>query len=312
MNKPVLNPARSKWRMIKKERAIYLFMLPALITTLVFSYLPMFGNVIAFMDYSPAKGWMGLNSPFVGFQWFRIIFSSKTFIEMILRTMYYNFLLLIVGFPFPVILALLLNELRSKLFKRTVQTITYLPHFVSWVTIGTLLYLLLSSDVAGIVNNIRQFFGAENRIIFFGNAKYFPSILLVSSIYKTMGYGSILYLAAISSIDSQLYEAAVIDGAGKWKQFVHITFQGILPTMVILLILNIGSFFSSSFDQILNLQNTLIRSDTNIITVYAYWEVQKNNYSSAAAISLFQGVANMILLITSNHISRKVTDYGLF
>ena len=302
----------SKWSIIKREKVLYFFVLPALLTTLLFSYLPMFGNVIAFLDYDMTKGWMGLGSDFVGLKWFQQIFTDSFFTDLILRTIYYNFLILVVGFPAPVLLALLINEVRVKWFKKTVQTISYLPYFVSWVTIASLIYLFLSTDSTGVINNIREALGQE-RYLFMKDVDFFPWLLLLSSIYKTAGWGSILYLAAISSIDSQLYEAAMIDGAGKWKQFCYVTFPGILPTMVIMMIMNLGSFFTSNFDQVYNLQNQLISTQTNVISVYTFTTgVQGQQYSIASAVGLFQGVVNATLLVISNFASKKITDYGLF
>ena len=300
-------------RILDSEYSLYLFILPAIITTLVFSYLPMFGNIIAFMDYDMTKGWMGLQSPFVGFHWFKQIFTDEYFTHLISRTVYFNVFVLILGFPAPLILALMINELRIRLFKRVVQTISYLPYFVSWVTIASLIYLFLSTDTQGIVNNIMQLLFHGERVIYMKEPANFPMILLITSIYKTAGWGSILYLAAIASIDAQLYEAARIDGAGRWKQFAYVTFPGILPTTIILLILTLGSFFSSNFDQVFNLQNELIRQETDVISVYTYTAgVQDRQYSIASAVGLFQGVLNALLLWLSNIFSKKVTDYGLF
>lgn len=311
MRKNPANP-HSKWNIVKREKVLYFFVIPAILTTFVFSYLPMFGNVIAFLDYDMSKGWMGLGSEFVGLKWFKQIFTDPFFRDLILRTIYYNFLILVVGFPAPILLALLINEVRNRRFKKTVQTISYLPYFVSWVTISSLIYIFLSTDATGVINNIRTAIGQE-RYLFMKDANFFPWLLLLSSIFKTAGWGSILYLAAISSIDAQLYEAAMIDGAGKWKQFCYVTFPGILPTMVIMMIMNLGSFFTSNFEQVYNLQNQLISSSTNVISVYTFTAgVKGQQFSIAAAVGLFQGVLNAILLILSNFASKKITDYGLF
>ena len=304
---------RSALKIIRREYVVYLFVVPAVLTTLVFAYLPMFGNIIAFMDYDMTRGWMGLGSRFVGLTWFRQIFTDPYFLRLIWRTLYYNMFVLVLGFPAPLVLALLINELRLRAFKRVTQTITTMPYFISWVTIAVLIYIFLSSDTYGIVNNVLQALFHTQREIYMKNAGIFPIVLLGSSIYKTVGWGSIIYLAAISSIDAQLYEAAHIDGAGRWNQFRFITFPAILPTTVILLILTLGSFFSSNFDQIYNLQNELIREDTNVISVYMFATgVKDQKYSIATAVGLFQGVMNALMLWLSNFLSRKITDYGLF
>jgi len=283
--------------------------LPAIVTVLCFSYLPMFGNIIAFMDYSPLNGWMGLNSPWVGFKWFVQIFTDKYFTDLIFRSVYYNVFNVVLYFPFPIILALLINEIRNSLFKRVVQTISYVPYFVSWVTVSLLVYLFVSSD--GILYQIFAYFGYKSVIM--GNPDNFPIILLLTNIFKNIGFGSILYLAAITTIDSQLYEAARIDGAGKFAQFRFITFRGILPTMVIMLILNIGSLFAANFEQVYVLQNPLIVRDTSTIAVYSFITgIQSQQYSIGAAISLFQGALSALLIVASNQISKKVSGYGLF
>ena len=300
-------------RNLKPYFPLYLFLFPAILTVLAFGYLPMFANIIAFMDYDMLAGWLGLGSKFVGLRWFKSILTDIYFIELIGRTLYYNAVVLILGIPAPFVLALLLNELRNRVFKRIVQTVSYLPWFVSWVTLAALAYLFLSVDNSGLVNNIRQLFVHGDRVIFLKDPNNFPIILTLSNIFKGTGWGSIIYLAAISALDTQLFDAARIDGAGRWKQFVHITFPGILPTTVILLIFAIGSFFSSNFDQIFNLQNNIIREETNVIAVYQFvYGIQDQQYSIAAAVGLFQGGVNAVLLVGANYISRKITQYGLF
>jgi len=300
-------------RAMKTEWPLCLFLLPALLVTIIFAYLPIFTNVIAFMDYKFTKGWMGLASPWVGFKNFVDLFHDKEFPPLIWRTFYYSVLRLVLGHPAPFILALLINEARSRLVKRTVQTIYYLPHFVSWTVIASLTYWFLTTDIEGLVNNIRQMLGAQNRIIFMKYPENFPWILVITGMIKETGWGTIIYLAAISGVDAQLYEAAKIDGAGRWGQFVHVTFPSILPTTVILLIFAFGSLFASNFDQIFNLQNDIIRYDTNTISVYSYWKgVWAGRYSLATAAGLFQGVINAILLLSVNWLGKKASGHGFF
>ncbi len=305
--------AGAKLAIVKREFLLYVFVVPAVICTFVFSYLPMFGNYIAFLDYDPVKGFLGLGSPFVGLQNFEKILSDTFFHQLILRTVYYNFIVLIVCFPVPIFLALMINELRSKFFRRVVQTVAYLPYFVSWVTVAALIYLFLSTDSTGMINNILEsVFGLE-RVSYMGKPQYFPAVLVFSHIYKNAGWGTIIFLAAITSVDAQLYEAACMDGAGKWKQLLHVTFPAIMPTIVIMLILNIGGLFSSNFDQVFNLQNILTRPTTNVISVYTFVEgVRNQRYSIAAALGLIQGAASAILIVASNKISKRVTEYGFF
>ena len=299
-------------RLVRREYQLYLFVIPALIVVFLFNYLPLFSNVIAFMDYDFAAGWMGLESEWVGFMWFAQILSDPLFWQLLLRTLFYSVVIIIVGFPAPIILALLLNEVRIQAFKRVVQSITYVPRFVSWVVIASLAYLFLSTDATGIYNNILELFGLPRRTVM-GDASNFWIVLGVTHVYKSAGWGSIIYLAAISALDPQLYEAAEIDGAGRWKQFLHVTFPGILPTTMILLVLTIGGLFSTSFDQVLNLQNPIIRADTNTINVYTFYAgVRGGQYSVATAVGLFQGAINAVALVTANILGKKLTSYGLY
>lgn len=310
------NPPRihKSWKKaLKTEYPLYIFVTPAILMTFFFAYLPMFSNIIAFMDYDLFNGWMGLNSPFVGFKWFVQIFNDQYFYELMGRTFFYSLTILVAGFPAPLILALLINELRSQTYKRIVQTVSYLPRFISWVTMASLIYLFLSTDSTGIVNHIKQFIFGGDRIIFMRYPSNFPVVLAVSHIFKSAGWGSIVYLAAISSLDIQLYEAAKIDGAGRWKQFIYITFPGILPTTVIMFIFAMGGLFSTSFDQVFNLQNEIIRSQTNTINVYTFYAgVRGGQYSIATAVGLFQGLVNCLALLSANYMSKKITEYGLF
>ncbi len=304
---------RTRWRIFKMEWPLYLFLLPALLLTVIFAYLPIVTNVIAFMDYKMTKGWMGLGSPWVGFKWFVALFHDAEFPPLVWRTFYYSVLRLVFGFPAPFILAILINEARNRALKRTVQTIYYLPHFVSWTVIASLTYWFLTTDIEGIVNNVRQILGAKERIIFMKYPANFPWILVITGIIKETGWGTIIYLAAISGVDAQLYEAARIDGAGRWGQFVHVTFPSILPTTVILLIFSFGSLFASNFDQVFNLQNDIIRYDTNVINVYTYWRgVAAGKYSLATAAGLFQGFINAALLLSVNWFSKKMSGHGFF
>jgi putative aldouronate transport system permease protein len=299
---------------LKTEWPLYAFLMPAIVVTILFSYLPMFSNIIAFMQYDIFAGWLGLNSPFVGFKNFVTIFKDQEhFYPLVWRTFYYSVVRLVTGQPAPFILALLINELRYRKFKRVVQTIFYLPHFVSWVTIASLAYWFLTSDTEGLINNIRQLLGAQNRIIYMKYPANMPYLLAITGIIKETGWGTIIYLAAIAGVDAQLYEAAKIDGAGRWKQFKHVTFPSILPTTMILLILSFGSLFSTNFDQLFNLQNPIIQEDTNTINIYTYRTgVLGGKYSIAAAVGLFQGVINAAIMLVVNWASKKVAGYGFF
>ena len=297
---------------LRQDYALYVFLVPAIVLTLCFSYLPMFTNYIAFLDYVPYKGWFGLKSDFIGFGNFVYVLSNPRLWEAIGRTFYYSILGTVFNFPACIIFALLLNEVRNLTYKRTVQTISYLPHFVSWVTVASLFYWFMSIDTVGLINNIREFFGAE-RIIIMKYPENFPIVLVLSSLYKGLGWGSIIYLAAISNVDMQLYEAAKIDGASRFEQVWHITLPTILPTISLLLVLNIGSIFSSNFDQVFNFQNQLIRPYTDTISTLTYQEtLVKMQYARGAVMGLFQGTVNVFFLVGSDRLAKKLSGYGLF
>ena len=297
---------------LRQDFALYIFLFPAIAVTLCFAYLPMFINYVAFLDYIPYKGFFGLASDFVGLKNFQHVLSNPRLWEAIGRTFYYSIVGTVVNFPACIIFALLLNEIKNVFYKRAVQTISYLPHFVSWVTIASLFYWFMSIDTVGLINNIREFFGAE-RITIMKYPENFIYVLVLSSLYKGLGWGSIIYLAAISNVDQQLFEAAKIDGATRFKQVWHITLPSILPTISLLLVLNIGSIFSSNFDQVFNFQNQLIRPHTDTIATLTYQEtLVKMSYARGAVMGLFQGVVNLFFLVGSDRLAKKLSGYGLF
>lgn len=298
---------------LRNEYPLYLFILPAAAITVLFFYLPMFMNITAFMDYDITAGWLGLNSEFVGLYWFQKLFADPYFYQIIGRTIYYSAMVLLLSIPGPLILALLLNELFSDTFKRIVQSVSYLPHFVSWVTVASLVYLFLSTDTSGIVNDLKVFLFGGDRIVFMRDPVYFPFVLTLSNIFKTVGWGTIIYLAAIASVDQQLYESATVDGANRWHKVWHITLPSILPTIVILFIFALGSLFGSDFEMVYNMQNPLIRADTNTINVYAFYKgVLDRQISMATAMGLFQSLINASLLVLANYMSKRVTSYSLY
>ena len=221
-------------------------------------------------------------------------------------------MVLVIKFPVTIVFALLLNEIRYSGYKRIVQTVSYLPHFISWVILASLVYVFLTTDSIGIFNNIRVALGLE-KVIYMKYPANFPWVLSLSSLYKELGWGSFIYLAAISAVDIQLFEAARIDGASRFQQVWNITLPSILPTVVIMLVMSMGSLFSSNFDQVFNLQNPVIQINTNTIATYTYTTgIVRQRYSIAAAVGLFQGVVNCVLMIGTDRISKKVTSYGLF
>jgi len=299
-------------RRMKRMIPLYIGLAPAIILAFIFSYLPMFGNIIAFMDYKMFSGWMGLSSELVGFKNFSFI-TERSFWELAWRTLWYSLNGLIFGFPASFILALLINELRSLRFKRVVQTVSYIPHFVSWITIASLIYIFLSIDEYGLLNNIVTGIIGGERVSYMQKSEYFLTILIISGIWKGVGWGTIVYLAAIAGIDLALYEAAQIDGAGRFGQMRYITLPSIIPTTCILLIFSIGGLFSSNFDQIFALQNDVIRNQTTTINVYVYYRgLIDKRYSVSTAIALFQGLIAFILIRSSNFVSKKVAGIAFF
>ena len=282
--------------------------LPVLAYLVLFCYKPMYGIIMAFVDYKPVKGYWG--SDWVGLKNFFDYFESPYFKRTVVNTLVLNLSFLFFSFPVPICLALLLNEVRNKYFKKTVQTITYLPHFISLVIIcGMLSQFSLST---GLFNDIIEFFGGERDSLLSNPDAYRP-IYVASGIWREMGWNSIIYLAALSSVDPQLYEAAKIDGASRWKQTLHVTLPGILPTIVIKLILQIGQLMNLGYEKALLLYNEATYSTSDIISTYVYrMGLEQSDYSYATAIDVMNAVINIMLVISANKISKKVTDTSLW
>ncbi|GIN70855.1 protein lplB [Bacillus sp. J14TS2] len=309
-SKKELNLRRGKNRYvenIKKHWMLYIMILPGIIYYIIFKYIPLFGSVIAFQDYQIFKGIWG--SPWVGLDNFRFLFSYQDFFLVLRNTATIALYQLVFSFPAPIILALLFNEVRVLLAKKTLQSLFYLPHFLSWVVVGGIVFELLSTQ--GIVNAILGFFDVDP-ILFMQEEKYFRTIVVLSGIWKEIGWGTIIYLAAIAGINPNLYEAAVVDGAGRWKQTIHITIPMLFPTILVLFLLNIGNFLELGFDQIFNLLTPMTYSVGDIIETYVYRAgVLQGQYSMTTAIGLFQSVIGFALLWIFNRLARK-TDQGLW
>lgn len=287
---------------------IYFMLIPVVAYYIIFHYIPMAGTVIAFQNFKITKGIF--NSEFVGFKWFQQFLNDVYFWRLLKNTLVINLYNLVLGFPMPIILALLLNEVRNKAFKKTVQTITYMPHFISVVIICGIITNFVSTD--GVINSVIKTFGGE-ALPFLTDPKYFPAVYTISGIWQNIGWSSIIYLSALSSIDQELYEAAAIDGASRWKQTLHITLPGILPTISILLIMQIGQMLSVGYEKILLLYNPAIYETADVISTYVYRQgIVGANYSYSTAVGLFNSVINLILLITANKLSKKTTGNGLF
>ena len=284
---------------------------PGLAALLLFSYLPMFGIVIAFQNFSVATGFF--NSPFVGFKNFVSFLTDRKVYASLQNTVSINFLALFINFPAPIIFAILLNELKFGLFKRVTQTISYLPHFISWVIYGGIVIRLLAVD-GGLINMVLLKTGLVTDPIFFINdPEYFYGIMIVTSLVKGLGFGSIIYLAAISGVDMEIYEAAIIDGAGRFRRIWHVTIPAIMGTLVIFMIFQISGILNSGFDQVWVLQNGLNISKSEVLDTYIYKVgIANMRLSYASAVGLTKAVIAMVLVFSTNYLSNKITEKGIF
>jgi len=292
----------------KMNHVIYFMVTPVLLYYIIFHFIPMYGVLIAFKDYSIAKGI--LNSPWIGFEYFNDFLNSVYFGRLMRNTFVLSIYDIIFGFPAPIILALMLNEIQSNKFKRTVQTISYLPHFVSIIVICGIITDFLLRD--GLINDIIFFFGGK-RFSFLLEPDWFRTIYVSSGIWQQLGWNSIIYLAALSSIDPELYQAAKIDGAKRWKQIYHITIPGILPTIIILFILRMGSILSVGFEKILLLYNPNTYETADVISTYVYRKgVLDAAYGFSSAVGLFNSCFNFLFLIVTNWLSKRITKNSLW
>jgi putative aldouronate transport system permease protein len=293
---------------LKKDWQLYSLLILPIIYLLIFKYGPMIGNVIAFRRFMPGGNIYG--EEWVGLHYFKMFINDPTFWNVFTNTLLIGGLTLLFCFPMPIIFALLLNEVKGKKFKKFVQTASYLPHFLSIVIVAGMILQLTA--VNGSINNIVEFFTGE-KINFIQQAEWFRTIYITSEIWQGMGWGAILYLAALTTIDDSLYEAAKIDGANRWKQTLHITIPGILPTIITLLILNIGSFMAVGFEKILLLYNPLNYETSDVISTYLYRVgLESSNFSYATAIGLFESLIGLVLVLSANGISRKLTERSLW
>lgn len=318
-NRTVINAALEKKRKknwfsrLKKNIAdhpmLYLMILPVIIYYILFHFLPMYGVVIAFKRYVPTKGIWGSN--WVGLKHFNSFFKDYYFGRLLTNTLLINFYNLIFGFPVPIIFALALNELRSKRFKKLTQTVTYMPHFVSAVVMCGIVADFTKSD--GLITTIlSSAFGFEPYNLL-GKAENFRSIFTIMNIWQGFGWGSIIYIAALTSTDQELYEAAAIDGAGRWKQTLHISIPSIMPTIVIMLILRIGQMMNLGWEKIYLLYSPLTYETADVISTYVYRRgMLQSDYSYGAAVGLFNSVVNCVLIILANTVSRKVNETSMW
>ncbi|WNR45953.1 ABC transporter permease [Paenibacillus roseipurpureus] len=297
--------------LLKLNRQKYLFMLllPGLVYFIIFKYVPMYGVVLAFKEFNPMDGILG--SPWAGMKYFNQIFQSDSIHQVVYNTLRISLLKLVFAFPAPIMFALLMNELAGNAFKHAVQTISYLPHFLSWVVISGLIFQLLSPSY-GLYGYVANMFGWKTQVLL-AQPNTFLTILVSSEIWKEFGYGSVIYLAAIAGISGELYEAARMDGAGRFKMMVHITLPSLLPIISILFILQLGHVLDGGFDQIMNLYNPLVYGVADVVDTYVYRMGLANfQYSFGTAVGLFKGIVAMILVISTNYIVRKTTDHSIW
>lgn len=292
-----------------KHKYMYLMLVPAIVYYVIFCYVPMYGASIAFKDFNPMQGIM--KSPWVGFDVFEQLFGMSKFYSVFWNTIRISLIRLIFGFPFPIIVALMLNELRWNRVKRVIQTAIYIPNFISWVVLGGIMTSLLSMD-SGIVNGIIKMLGFQP-IGFLTDERYFVPTMVVSMIWKTFGWNTIIYLAAMTGIDPQLYEAATVDGANRWQRLLHITLPCIRSTIIVVLITRIGSLMQAGFEQIFVLYHPGVYGTADIIDTYVYrMGLQEGKFELASAVGLFKSVVNFILVIIANKTARMMGEEGIY
>ncbi len=296
---------------MKRNWKRYILLLPLILFYLIFAYLPMGGIVMAFSDYKPKLGIFGsLVKKFVGFKNFTDFFGSFYFWRLMKNTILLNGWSLLISFPLTIILALLINDIANKHFKKTIQTISYLPYFISMVVVcGIVVDFCKTTGVLGTI--MTALTGKTQNLL--GVASYWRPIYIISDLWQGLGFGTILYIAALSGVDKQLYEAAEIDGAGHWKQLIHVTLPGISQTIIIMLILRVGMLMASSYEKTILMYNQQIYDTADIIASYVYRKgLMDGDYSYSTAVGLFNSLINLVLIITTNKLSRKYTETSLF
>lgn len=295
-------------RTLRQNIPLYIMFLPIILFFLVFKYAPMAGLVIAFKRYTFIKGIWG--SPWVGWDMFKLIFQNDQIFDIIWNTLLLSGLNIVIGFPMPIILALLLNEVRRRSYKKLLQTFVFLPHFLNWVIVGGIIVTIFSQN-NGVVNMlVERLFGEPYPFLYQPGS--WVSIYLGSSIWKEAGWGAIMYLAALTSIDQSLYEAASMDGANKWQQITRITIPGIMPTIIIMLILRIGRLMELGFDQVYVLQNNAVSEIAEVISTFMYKVgIQQANFSLATAMGLFESLVGLVLVLSANKLARRF-DQGMW
>jgi putative aldouronate transport system permease protein len=297
------------WARARKHKYIYILVLPGFLYFVLFKYAPMWGILLAFQDYNPFQGFW--RSPWVGLQHFKDFFTYDDFWILLRNTLAINLMNLVFFFPLPIALSIILNEIRQETFKRVIQSIVYLPHFMSWVVVASFTVFFFSMDI-GMINKALISFGFEP-ISVLTEPKYFWIMLTAQSIWKEMGWGTIIFLAAIAGVDQQLYEAAIVDGAGRWKQIVHITLPSISGTIVILLILRMGNMLDVGFEQILLMLNSLVLPVGDVFDTYTYRQgILSGQLSYSTAVGLFKSLIGLVLVVGADRIAKRLGHEGLY
>lgn len=297
------------WGNLSQYKDYYIMLIPGILFFLVFCYGPMYGLIIAFQDYYPLKGIDG--STFVGLKHFKSLFANPFFLSVLKNTLLISLLKLLICFPAPIFLCLVLNEIKSVKFKKVAQSVSYLPHFVSWVVVSGIIIEFLSPS-RGPVNILLQNIGLDP-IFFVGDAKYFRGVLVLSDMWKSIGWGSIVYLAAVTSIDLSLYEAADMDGAGRIQKILHITLPALAPIVTVMLIMESGKILNDSFEQVYNFLTPTTYGVGDVISTFVYrMGIQNMQYSFTTAVDLFKNIISFGLVMLTNYIARRTNDYALW
>lgn len=293
---------------LKTYTPLFIMLIPGILYYLIFRYIPIYGVIIAFKDFSFMKGIWG--SEWIGLEHFKFMFHGQSFPSVFANTLILGFLKLVIGFPIPILFAIFLNEMRAVHYKKIVQTTSYLPHFLSWVVLGGIFFQIFSID--GPINAIFRIFEWKT-IPFLTNPQWFRVVLVATYVWKTIGWNSIVYIAAMSSISPELYEAAMIDGAGRFKRMRYITLPSLAPVITVMFILAAGNIIKDDFDQIFNLYNPAVYQTADVISTYVYRQgLEQMNFSYAAAVDLFKNIIALFFVYSTNRISKKINDYGIW
>lgn len=295
---------------LRRYRWLYLMILPGVLYFAIFRYLPMYGLTIAFQDFVPFLGYSG--SEWVGLKHFEALFTGPDFGRLVGNTLILAALTMFVAFPMPIVVALMLNELRVRWFQRAVQSLVYIPHFLSWTIVASLTYVLFSVDFGVIANWMHSVLGGQ-KVDYVAQAAWFRPIILLQTIWKGTGWGTIIYLAALAGVNHEQYEAARMDGAGRWRQFWHVTLPAIRPTIIIMIILHTGHLLDQSFEQLWLMTNSLNRSVADVFDTFTYYVgITQGGYSYATAVGLFKGVVGVLLIFGTNWLAKRMGQRGLF